>query len=171
MMKSDNEILLERARKNAQKINIKDNAQEERISLVSFSLYTIQFAIEEKHVSEVLFLREITQIPGTPSFVMGVINYNSKILSVLNIGSFFNIREKGLTDLNKVIVISNGETYFGIIADSILGIRNEKKNSISQPPVNLESGESEFISGILPDGLIIINANKMLTSSKIIIRQ
>lgn len=170
-MKSDKEILLERAistaKKNISSFKKKDNT----VSVVEFSLASEKYAFEKSYVSEVLILREITPIPGTPPFVMGVVNLRSKILSIINLKSLFNLKDRGLYDLTKVIVLGNGENCFGIVSDSIFGIREVDLNSASQPPLNLNSAEVEFISGIFPDGQILLNAQKLLTSPKLIIKQ
>lgn len=170
-MKNNNEILVERAKTNAKKITGSPEESGETISVVEFTLLSEKYAFEKCYVSEVLFLREITQIPGVPSFVMGVVDFRSKILSVINLKLLFNLREMGLSELNQVIVLSNGKQYFGVVVDSISGIREIDLSTVSQPLINLESRETEFISGILPDGLILLNAQKMLTSSILIIKQ
>ena len=37
---------------------------------------------------------------------------------------FFDLPEKGLTDLNKVLVLKNDRMEFGLLADAILGVRS-----------------------------------------------
>lgn len=170
-MKSDTDILLERAKNHARRIDDSRTKNADIISVIEFNLFSAKYAFEESYVSEVLFLRDLTPIPGTPSFVMGVINFRSKILSVINLQSLFNLREKGLFEMDKVIVLDNGKNYFGVIANSISGRREIGLSTISQPAINFDSLEAEFISGILPDGLIILNAQKMLASSTLIINQ
>jgi len=170
-MNRDRDILLERARNNALKISSGEYSNNNIIKVVEFNLLTEKYAFEESFVSEILFLKELTPIPGTPAFVLGVVSYRRKILSIINLKLLFNIRERGLSDLNKVIVLDNGSNYFGVVTDTITGIREVDQNSFTPPPINLDASEMEFISGVLPDGLILLNANKILTSSKIIINQ
>lgn len=170
-MTNDRDIFLERARSTALKASSVKASSHNIINVVEFNLLSDRYAFEESYVSEILFLKELTPIPGTPSFVLGVISYRSKILSIINLKSLFNLKGRGISDLNKVIVLDNGINYFGVVTDTITGIREVDLNSLSQPPVNLDTSEMEFISGVLPDGLILLNANKILTSSTIIIKQ
>ena len=171
-MKNKEEILLERAKIHSIK-NFDSTASDREITqYVEFSLYSQKYAFKERFVSEVLTLKEITPIPGTPSFVLGVMNIRGKILSVINIHKLFNLPDKGLTELNKVIILENENNYFGVIADSILGIRDVDLSTVPPPPVNSFGPlEMEFVYGILPDGLVLLKGRKMLISTTLIIKQ
>ena len=168
-MKDEKAILDERAQRIIGKKDIEKVDNAEKISVVEFMLMPERYAIEEKYISEVFFLKEITSIPGTPAFVMGVINLRGKIISVINLKILFNLKERGLTDLNKVIVIQNDSMQFGIVSDAIVGSKTIAMSNLSPPPLTLGNNGAEFISGVTPDGLILLNASVLLSSNKIII--
>jgi len=170
-MKKDIDILLERAKLIAGRGKNKNSTTEETIKVVEILLIPERFALEEKYISEVLFLKDITPIPGTPAFVMGVINLRGKIVSIINLKSLFNLREKGLTELNRVIVLKNDTMEFGIVADSISANKSIVKSTLSPPPVNLDNIGVEYITGVTPDGLILLNALNLLSSKQIIINK
>ncbi|PKP05565.1 MAG: hypothetical protein CVU10_09405 [Bacteroidetes bacterium HGW-Bacteroidetes-5] len=169
-MKSDNQILRERAVKNALKIDSKITVQEDSLSFLEFTLLSQKFAIDSSFATEVHFLKEITPIPGAPHFVSGVVFHRGKIVSVINLRSLFKMRERGLTDLNKFIILSYKEIYFGIIADSIIGITQKSTSAITPPPSTVDLKVSTFISGIFPDGVVLLDAKKLITSPEIIIK-
>ncbi|EKD30653.1 MAG: hypothetical protein ACD_77C00498G0001 [uncultured bacterium] len=170
MMKSKKEILDERAKKNSQNNLVRCDTTDHTVSLIEFRILPETYAIEEKYVSEVLSLRNLTEIPGTPSYLLGVINFRGKILSVLNLQIFLNKKEKGLAELNKLVVISDGKMEYGIVSDGIFGQKNVDIKSIGSKPTNLDSSMEEFISGILPDGVILLDGSSLLNTSKIIIK-
>jgi len=169
-MEKDKEILLERAKKIAGRKENNILKTENTISVVEFLLSPERFAIEEKYVSEVLSLKEITPIPGTPAFVMGVINLRGRIVSIINLKTLFNLKERGLTELNKVIILNDEKTEFGIVSDSISGNKTIDLQTLSSPPLTLNTIESDNIKGITPDGLIILNAANLLNSKQIILK-
>ena len=137
---------------------------------LEFKIVPQVYAIEEKFITEVLFLRNLISIPGTPSFVQGVINYRGRILSVVNIQIFLNKREKGLGEMNKLIVISDGKMEYGIVADAVTGLRDIDLDLINTKPLNLDPSTEEFIVGVLPDGVAILDGEALLKTSKIIIK-
>lgn len=169
-MKSKKEILDERAKKNTLNNLVRCDIIDNTISLIEFRILPETYAIEEKYVSEVLSLRNLTEIPGTPSYLLGVINFRGKILSVLNLQIFLNKREKGLAELNKLIVITDGKMEYGIVSDDIYGQKKVDIKTIGSKPTNLDSSMEEFIKGILPDGVILLDGNSLLNTSKIIIK-
>ena len=168
-MKDDKTILQERAQSIIGRKEIADEEREGSITVVEFLLVPERYAIDEKYISEVFFLKEITPIPGTPAFVMGVINLRGKILSVINLKSLFNLKDRGLTDLNKVIVIQNDNMQYGIVTDAIIGSRIIQKHNLIPPPITIANEGAEFISGVSQDGLIFLNADVLLSSKKIIL--
>jgi len=85
-----------------------DGSEQARLEALEFVVAYEKYAIESSYVREVYPLKELTPLPGTPAFVLGVINVRGQIVSVIDPKRFFDLPEKGLTDLNKVILISDG---------------------------------------------------------------
>lgn len=168
-MKDEKKILQERAQSIVGRKDHTKAAKSDTITVVEFLLMPERYAIEEKYVSEVFFLKEITTIPGTPSFVMGVINLRGNIVSVVNLKNLFNLKDKGLTDLNKVIVIQNESMQFGIVSDAIVGSKTIELRNIIPPPPTLHQIGAEFVSGVCSDGLILLNGLALLFSKQIIL--
>ena len=67
-----------------------------------------------------------------PAFILGTINAPGRIISVIDPKRFFGLPEKGLTDLNTVILISDGKMEFGLLADAVLGVSNISLAALGQ---------------------------------------
>ncbi len=154
------EVLTERARLLAREDTHEEEG--ESVVLVKFVLAEEQYGIDGRFVMEVAPLREITPLPHTPDFVIGIINVRGKIISVFDIKRFLNLPLKGITDLNKLILIASGQNELGILADFISGVRQVKTTDILPLPVTQSDPGSDFLSGVTADGLIILNAQKLL---------
>lgn len=169
-MKDDQMILQERAKKIAgRKTEMTTN--KESLLVVEFLLIPEKYCIASSFITEVLPLKEITPIPGAPDFVVGVINARGKIISIVNLKVFFNLKETGITELNKIIVIKHNQMEFGIAADAITGTREIDVNSLSATPVTIQGIGAEYIKGITPDGLILLSGEHILTSKAITVNQ
>ncbi len=168
MVKTEQQILLERAKSVAGRKTDQSENPGDFLSVVEFLLVPERYAIDASFVSEVLPLREVTSIPWTPPFVMGVINLRGKIVSVINLKVLFELKERGLTEMNKVIILENPRMRFGIVADAIIGNKLIPPDTISAPPLNLNITAGEFVKGVSADGLILLDAEVLLSSSKII---
>ncbi len=169
-MKTEKEILKERAIKNAGVTGEFKKIAKEPLEVLEFTLLNQKYAFERRFASEVHFLKEITTIPGAPDFVSGVIFHRGRIISLVNLRTLFKMKERGLTDFNKFIIISEKETYFGIITDSITGIAVKDKSLINQAPSTVDPLISAYIKGIFDDGVILLDALKLLTSPEIIVK-
>ncbi|MCL5031131.1 MAG: chemotaxis protein CheW, partial [Bacteroidetes bacterium] len=90
---------------------------ENTIEVIQFSLAYEIYGIETFFIREVFPLKEFTPLPSTPAFLLGITNVRGKILPVIDIKKFFNLPVKGLSDLNKLIVLSNASIEFAVLAD------------------------------------------------------
>jgi Chemotaxis signal transduction protein len=141
----------------------------ESVEMIEFLLSYENYAIESRFVHEVYPLKELTPLPCTPSFVLGIINLRGRIISVIDIKKFFELPQQGLTDLNKAIIVRNGHMEFGILADAILGARSLPLEEIQPPPSTLSGIRASYLKGVTKAGLVVLDAQKMLADPKMIV--
>jgi purine-binding chemotaxis protein CheW len=159
-----------KARAQALALKKKDEpAKQDLIEIVEFSLAFEKYGIETDYVREVYPLKDYTVLPGLPNFVLGIINVRGQIISVIDLKKFFNLPEKGLGELNKVIIIKNERMKFGILADIIHGTRLVPFDTIRASLLNISDIGSEYLKGITKEHLIILDTKKILEDEKIII--
>ncbi len=140
------------------------------VEVLEFLLASERYGIDSSRVREVYPLKELTPLPCTPSFVLGIINLRGQILSVIDLKKFFDLPEKGLTDLNKVIVLHSGEMELGILADEIAGMRSIPLQEIQLLPT-WTGIRSEYLKGITPQRLTILDVERILSDPKIIVHE
>ena len=162
------EILTVRASQLAQEYQ-EQTTTEETLEVLEFILGDEKYGIESLHIREVYPLRELTPLPGTPPFVLGIIHLRGQILSVIDIKKFFDLPERGLTDLDKVIIVRNSQMEFGILADSILGVRSIAMAEIQPSLPTLTGIRQEYLKGITRERMVILDAARLLADQKIIV--
>ena len=141
------------------------------IEVVEFLLAHERYAVESSYVREVYPLENLTPLPCTPGFVLGIVNLRGEILSVIDLKKFFELPEKGLTDLNKVIVLQSGSMLFGILADVIAGVRRIPVSDIQPSLPTLTGVREEYLKGVTPGRTVILDAEKLLTDESIIVQE
>lgn len=164
------EVLKERAKLLAQEPK-KAKTDETYLEVVEFQLEYEQYAIETSYIREVYPLKELTPIPCTPPFVLGIINIRGQILSVLDLKTFFNLPEKGLVDMNKVIILHSDEMEFGILTDTILGVRSIPLSDIQPSLPTLTDIRAKYLKGVTAERLVILDAAKILSDRNIIVHE
>lgn len=161
-----------KARAQALAVETKDEAaQNEFIEIVVFRLASETYGIESTFIREVYPLKDFTILPGTPSFVLGIVNVRGQIISVIDLKKFFNLPEKGLGELNKVIIVRNKEVEFGILADTIQGTRSISIEEVQTLPVSTSGIGAGYLRGVSNDHIIILDVEKVLEDEKIIVNQ
>jgi purine-binding chemotaxis protein CheW len=161
-------ILRERARALA---TVSDQSATETLEVLEFLLAQEKYGVETSYVREVSPLKDLTPLPCTPPFVLGIINVRSEILSVIDLKKFFDIPERGVTDLNKVIIVDDGAMAFGIMADVIAGVRMIAAAEI-QPPLHMFSGiQAEYLRGVTPERLVVLDTARILSAQALIVHE
>jgi purine-binding chemotaxis protein CheW len=148
-----------------------EGAAQEHLEVVEFLLAYEKYGIESSYVREVYPLKEITPLPCTPSFVLGIVNVRGQIVSVIDIKRFFDLPEAGLTDLNKVIIVREGQMELGILADVILGVRSLSIDEVQPSLPTLTGVREEYLRGVTKERVVILDAKKLLSDRKIVVHE
>jgi purine-binding chemotaxis protein CheW len=148
-----------------------ESTLKEFIEIIEFRLATETYGIETAFIREVYPLKDLTTLPGTPPFVLGIVNVRGQIISVIDLKKFLNLPEKGLGELNKVIIIRNELMEFGILADIIYGTCSVSLDAIHSSPISTNEIGAEYLLGVTNDHTIILDVRNILMDKKIIIQQ
>jgi purine-binding chemotaxis protein CheW len=162
-------ILRDRARSLAAAGKAEATSSHLPLEVVEFVLGPERYGIESSHIREIHPLSEFTPLPCTPSFVLGLVNVRGQILSIIDIKKLFDLPEKGLTDLNKVIIVRADHMELGILADAILGVRCIAREEL-HPALPTQTGiREEYLKGITKDPLVVLDVERILSDEKILV--
>lgn len=139
--------------------------------IIKFILATESYGIESVFVREVYPLKDLTPLPGVPPYIIGIINLRGKILPVVDLKKFLNLPEKGLGDLNKVIILSNGQMEFGILADVVDGTHTLALEEILAAPSGISGIGGIYLKGVTKEHIVILEAESLLNDEKIIVNE
>ena len=146
------------------------------IPVVLFQLAGENYAIETTYATEVFPLEHLAPVPCTPPFVLGVVMVHSRVVSVIDLRRFFGLPIKGITNLNRVIVLADGRMEFGILADRIMAATTISREALSAPPGSLSDAGREYVAGVAPAGkdgkpIVFLDARKLLTSTRVVVKE
>lgn len=141
------------------------------LEIVEFALAHETYGIETCFVREIQPLTDLTPLPCTPAFVLGIVNLRGEIVSVVDIRKFFELPEKGLTDLNKVIVLQSDAMHFGILADAVLGVRRVSGADIQSSLPTLTGIREQYLKGVTSERTVVLDAQKLLADEKIVVQE
>jgi len=163
-------ILRERARLLARPA-VRETSAETPLEVVEFVLAGEHYGLETEYVTEVCPLRNLRPVPGAPAFVLGVDNVHGRIVSVIDLKRFFDLPQRGLTDLNRLIVVRCGAVEVGVLADQILAVRSIRPSELSPALPTLTGIRADFVMGITRDPLALLDAKRLLGNKRILINE
>jgi purine-binding chemotaxis protein CheW len=141
------------------------------LELLEFRLASERYALETRHVQDVHPLRDLTPLPCTPPFVLGIVNLRGRILPVLDLKKFFDLPEQGLTDLHRIILVRGNDLEFGLLADVIVGVRSVPTDSLQSSPPSFTGIRADYLKGIGEERLVVLDLDRILSDPKIIVHE
>jgi purine-binding chemotaxis protein CheW len=139
--------------------------------IIIFTLATETYGIESAFVREVYPLKDFTPLPGVPPFIFGIINVRGQILPVVDLKKFFNLPEKGLGELNRVIILCNDKIEFGILADIVHGTQSIELEDVQIVPFAVSGIGEEYLKGVTKDHIMVLDAHSILNDEKIMVNE
>lgn len=146
-----------------------DEAEAVRLDVLEFRLAEERYAVEIRHVNEVYPLKDLTPLPGTPAFVLGIVNVRGRILPVVDLRKFFDLPEEGLTDLHRIILVQGNGLELGLLADSAVGVRSIPVDSLQPSLPTLTGIRSDYLKGVTAERLVVLDVARLLADSNIIV--
>lgn len=128
------------------------------IQLVSFNIGDEEFGVDITKVKEIIRIVEITRVPNTPDFVVGVINLRGKVIPIINLRQRLSMDSREHNKDTRIVVIEHDNKTIGFIVDNVNEVIRISKNITEPPPQMTGSVDSQFITSIgkLEDRLLIL---------------
>jgi len=139
------------------------------LTVVEFQIAHETYALALDRIRIIHPLKDLTFIPGAPDFIRGVINLRGEIISVVDLKVFFDLPDQDFSNLSQVIILTSDEMEFGILADAVLGIAEISKKDIQPSLPTLTGVRVDYLKGITGNGIVVLDAEKLLTDEKMII--
>ncbi|HEV7406418.1 MAG TPA: chemotaxis protein CheW [Chthoniobacteraceae bacterium] len=142
---------------------------DEMMTVIEFELAGERYAFPLAFVKGVSLLRELTPVPCTPSFVLGIINLRGGLLTVIDLKTFFGLPNAGLTELNKIVLLQHGAMELGVLADVVHGVRRLRLEELHPVPLTLTGVGADYARGITTDQLIVLAPEVILADERLLI--
>jgi len=135
--------------------------------IVLFTLDEPRYALYLSAVERVVRAVEITPLPNAPGIVLGVINWQGKILPVIDIRKRFRLPTKELSLEAQFVIAKTSKRLIVIVVDSVSGVYELGKSQIVDsaeafPYTVYLSGISKIDSNIV----LITDLEKFLTNEE-----
>jgi len=149
------------------------------------------YGLDVRHIFDIRNLDRVTFVPRAPSWVLGVVNWRGRILSVINFRRFLGLPtndavEEGKTT-QRLVVVQVGEVEVGLRVDDVYLIETIPHSQIRKEEGDVRGIKPELVDGIFirsglektanlakhnGEGIIVLlNLPALLADPKLIIRE
>jgi purine-binding chemotaxis protein CheW len=139
------------------------------LEVIAFQLAGATYALESAYIREVLSLRDVTPMPGTPPFVVGVINVRGQIQTVIDLKQFLDLPTRALNEEQQVILLRASGMEVGVLADSVEGARRVAQAAIQTSLPALLGVTGQYVRGVTDEALIVLDAAKVLCDERLLV--
>ena len=145
----------------AQSDHGKRNNQEdiqEKIQVCVFELAGRLFGLSILAVQEIMEDAEITPVPTTPHFLLGVINLRGDIVPVVDIREVLNLPIKPRSKETRIMILTIRKALVGIIVDAVTEVLPLEKRIVEADLTQTGIADGKFISNIIQykEGVLVL---------------
>jgi len=152
-----------------------DSIPTDELRLVSFSVADQEYALDIAQVQEIVQLPErVSELPNTPSHVLGVISLRQRLLPLVSLRTLFGLPRLDYAEQHRIVVTSlPGGVNVGLVTDSVKEVLSVPRAQADAMPGMLSANRQldEFSSICRLDGgkrlVSIIATDKLLRMSAI----
>ncbi len=125
-----------------------ENEDTQEGKFLSFRIGNEVYGIEIRHVTEIVGIQKITEVPDMPAYVKGVINLRGSVIPVVDVRLRFSMKPRDYDDRTCVIVVSVNESPIGLVVDAVREVISILPDMISPPPSVSKGEVTKYIQGI-----------------------
>ncbi len=151
------------------KQNIDDILDEDDESVadmyLTFKLADEEYGIGIMHVTEIVGLQNITEVPDMPEFVKGVVNLRGQVIPVIDVRLRFHMQPKEYDERTCIIVLNIRDVQIGLVVDTVNEVLTIDEKLISPPPKVAAANSAQYIKGlgkINDEVKILLSGEKLL---------
>jgi purine-binding chemotaxis protein CheW len=140
--------------------------EEESLQLLSFMVGREEYALNIMEIKEIIRPKEHTEIPRTPSYILGILSLRGVIIPVYDMR--LRMGEDGRSEVtrsSRIVVVRQGENLYGLLVDAVVQVMTMLVRDIEPPPDVISGVDAEFLMGVAKVGerlVILLNLPRLL---------
>lgn len=144
------------------------------LHLLLFVLDNEQYAVEVSYVREVYQLEQLTPIPRTPNFVVGIFSARGRLISVVDLRAFFGLSPTNLSPESKVVSVGLDDgsgMEIGILSDEVTDVITVFEEDLDPALTSQVGNRVQFTRGIAPGMIVVLDMEALLKDKQLIVNE
>ncbi len=123
-------------------------AIENLVEYLGIKIEKEEYGLDIKKVVELIKVPEITDVPLTPDYVLGVIYLRGKVTPLISLRKKLGYEEKTIDRNSRVVIVNNGDEDVGLLVDEVTQVFRIPTKNIEPPPLTQKENNQIFVSAI-----------------------
>lgn len=125
--------------------------------LIIFTLDDQRYALPLPAADRVVRMVAITPLPKAPGIVLGVVNFQGRVIPVINVRRRFCLPEREIALTDQLLIAHTGRRHVALVVDAVLEVIAYAAQSLSATENIVPN--VEYVTGVLKlaDDLILIH--------------
>jgi purine-binding chemotaxis protein CheW len=137
---------------------------------VTFQLGGETYGINVLQVREVLRVTDITPVPGSQEYVLGIINLRGNVVTVIDCRRCFDLPDRQCDYLSRIVIVEASGQTVGVLVDSVAEVVYLPSSQIDHAPTVGAEESAKHIQGVYSRNdelLILVDLNKLIAIEEV----
>ena len=129
------------------------------------------YGIDIQHVTDIIELQKITEVPDMPKYVKGVINLRGQVIPVIDLRLRFGMEQREYDDRTVITVVKIKDNSIGFIIDTATEVQDIPEKNVDPPPkFQGDAAKRKYVSGlgkVEKEVIILLDIEKLVVQEEI----
>ena len=145
------------------------NTESNSKKYMTFSIEEI-YGIELKKIKEIIRYQELTIVPETPDFILGVLSLRGTAVPIISLRMLLKLGEIEINDYSVIIVMEVSGRLIGLLVDSVSDMISIENSEIKAPMQFSKKNSRKFVSGMVEKDskfIMLFDVDKLFSNDEI----
>lgn len=116
---------------------------------ISFNVLEQEYSVEIHKINEIIWMPEVTGVPGLPDYVLGIFSLRGKVIPLLSLHSKFGVVLETDAETTRVVIVDINGVLVAFAADKVNAVLSVDESLIELPPKVYDDQEGSEVSAVL----------------------
>lgn len=149
-------------------------ARQQSLTVMTFILGSQEYAIEFLKIQKTCRFDFVSQLTNAPSYIKGVINFQGKVLPIIDLRYRYSLASIESATYTEVIILNLANRLIGVAVDYIKEVTQTKYAKILNVPKRFSDIEARFLYGFVATDdrmVILVDIEKLVADKEMTIQR
>ena len=118
------------------------------VELATFFVGDALCGMDILKVQEINKLIEMTKVPQSPEYVLGILNLRGEIITIIDLGKKLGLKSTEMSEKTRNIIVNSNGEHIGLLVEKISDVFQTKWEMVEAPPANIGGLQGKYFTGV-----------------------